>query len=421
MTLLGKSAHTRFDANPVYLKRSSLAGIFACCLVIDFFFLAAVLLPGMFKSFPNLPQSTVMLVITLPSFISIVACMSMGPILLKLDRKYAMMAGVLLQFLSALAILISDGKSFLVLIAASSISGLVFGIVFPAANSAITEYDTPETVKKNVGKIYAFVSAGNAVIMFIGGHLAENGHWPRAYLTFLITIPILFFALFTIPKLPAPTRSLASSTRTSIGLDESSGGSVLTLVLVCTAFFFFLIGVFSFVLSFSTYIITAHHLGNESQAGTMGVFMSLGAFLGALFMGKISSIFGRYTLTAGCILNVLLYSALVFFPNLLLLYVCGFFNGAATGFCNAFGLVVASKSIRRAPIAIGIYSTLPGVAALFSPTVLGLFKGYLGGDIAANLWIGAISVTIAAVASVIAMNRAERTSVATATMVPANV
>jgi MFS family permease len=423
MEMASTTTSTQFlpDGTTVRLKRTSLAGIFACCLVIDFFFLASVLLPGMFRSFPNLPQSTVMLVITLPSFISIVACMCMGPILLKVDRKYAMIFGVFLQLLSATAILISDGKSFLVLIIASAVSGLVFGIVFTAANSAITEYDSPERVRKDVGKIYAFVSAGNTVIMFIGGHLAENGHWPHAYWTFLITIPIVLFALFSIPRMPAIQRSVAVASESRSQLSEERvQGSVLSLALVCAAFFFFLIGIFSFVLSFSTYIITAHHLGNEAQAGMMGVFMSLGGFLGALFVGKLTSIFGRYMLTVGCVLNALMYSALVFFPNLGLLYAFGLLNGATTGSCNAFGLVVASKSIRRAPVAIGIYSTLPGIAALLSPTLLEYGKIYLGADVTSNLWMGAISVTIGAVISVIAMNRAERTQVPSSDLLPVN-
>ncbi|MGV9862932.1 MFS transporter [Rhodococcus koreensis] len=393
------------------LTKRALFSIFAACLIMDFFMVVSVLLPGMYDSFSHIPKEVVALVISVPSLLAVVTGYAMGPILLKMNRKTAIIVGVGLQSISSAIVLLAGKSSFAVLIFAAALSGIVFGIIFASANSAIAEYDAPDRARKNLGRTYAMFPLGNTVLSYAAGHLAVGGNWPLGYLPLLVVcVPILVFAILALPSMPPAYDRAINTTADEPQHGVVSGGSTPTLVLILITVFLFVIGgPITLLLNFASYIIVDHQLGTEAEAGTMALFFSLGGFLGAFNSAVLAKPLRAYTLTVACAISVVIVLVIIFIPNLIVLYVCALVSGLAAGLVNAYGLSAVAESIRKAPIAIGAYSTLYSLALFLLPWVSAALNE--SGSTTYNFWIGVVPLLIASILGIYVMNRAEKTKV----------
>lgn len=394
------------------MKKKVLFAIFSCSLLINFYNMPSSILAYMYESFPDLSQTTVSWIVTIPGLASVAMSFVMGPLLAKISKKAALAGGVALQLLSALIIIFSGGRVFGLVLAGSIISGMVYSVLYTASNAAITEFDSPDQVSKHVSWNYACLYGGIMALIFVSGILAQDGNWVRAYYAYMVAIPVLFYAVAVLPKME-PKKGGVSQTADDSSPKEANvtGGSVITLVLIVVTYVLFWIGSYVLSLNFSSYIITEHHMGTSVEAGTVGTLMSLGAFCATFIADYVIKICRKLTPAVCFILHALLFVAMIYLPNLVVMSVLGFSSGVLCAISSIYGLTVISGSIRKSSTAIGIYSAVPGIGGFVTPYVLSWLNGALNGTFTTKLWIGTVILVIAGIVSVFVMLYAEKTKV----------
>ncbi|MCD8148906.1 MAG: MFS transporter [Clostridiales bacterium] len=272
----------------------------------------STLLAYIYPSFPDLPQTTVSLIVTLPALASVVMSFLMGLILTKVSKKTVLVGGVALQLLSAIIIVCSGGTVFSMALGGAILSGMVYALIYTASSSAITEYEDPDHASKHLGINYAVMYGGIMILIFVSGILAQDGYWVRAYYAYLILVPILIYCLIALP--PMKAGATAETTHTT-DLPRKEGGSVVTLALIFIVYFAFWIGSYALTLNISSYIITEFQLGTSVEAGTAGTLASLGAFLGGFIASAVVTRLKTYTTAACCIVHALIFIILIYVPN----------------------------------------------------------------------------------------------------------
>jgi MFS family permease len=395
------------------MKKKVLFAIFSCAFCINFYNMPAAILAYMFQSFPEIPQTTVMLVVTLPVAVSVIVSPTVGLILMKLSKKTILLIGIVLQLVCACTVILTNGTVFSLILISTILSGIAFSMLYTTTNSAITEYDTSDTVSKNIGMNTSFMSMGVMTVTFVAGILAQDGNWVKAFYSYFITIPVLIIAVVFLPGMKPKTKDSGSSPDVAANTIEETitGGSVATLVMLVVLYIFFFVGVFSLVLNYSSYVITEFQLGTSVEAGITGTLMSFGGVAGGLLVGSIVKIFKRFAATAAFAVYGLTLLTMILIPNLYLLYVVVFISGIASTAAMVAGITAASSSIKQSSVAVGIFGATLGVGGFLCPFIIAEINRILGGGFITNLWIGVFAFAICAVLGTFIFLRAEKTKV----------
>ena len=341
--------------------------ILSLCFVVLAYLAPSVAMNEILASFPNAAESTVMLMLSLPSITGIAGIL-LAPLLQKwLSYKtQSLLAMGLLLVAGALSLLFYT--SLPMLVTGAALMGLSYGILATAYPLLIGLHFSDKLRAFMMGVATGVLQLGRLAFMLLGGFLADI-RWQYVY------IPVAFAAVaFVAVLIFLPDTRIASAEKTErVRLSLRKCGELLQLCLL---------GAAAAVLYFVTVThISVHVEGNGlGTAATTGVANSVGliaAIIMSILFSKAFRVTGKFTLAAGfglLGLGLLCCGLFVTLPTLFLgLILANLAMGLISpylmlrgGLCTEPGTEGKAMAILLSCINVGYFS---------SPYISGLFKG----------------------------------------------
>lgn len=176
----------------------SKTAILSICFVTLIYLVISVSVAGLMESFPTVPESTVMLVLTLPALTSILGFVAVPVLLKRFCTKTVALAGLFLMLFGGIACLLFSTK-LAVLIGAGVVMGIAYGILSTMYPLLVDAYFTGEERTFTMGIATGALQLGRLSATFVAGFLAESA-WVRVYDTFLLVVVAIVLVALLLPK-----------------------------------------------------------------------------------------------------------------------------------------------------------------------------------------------------------------------------
>lgn len=310
------------------------------------------------QAFPDVGVSAIQLLITLPSLVAIPTILLAGKLAGMVTKKKIVCIALALMLLGGALPFFFHG-SYGVLVAFSVVFGVGFGLISPMSSALINEHFSPEEQPALLGFQSAVIGLGNVLFSFIGGQLASF-RWWYAYLTFLLLLPVLLFAL----RLPKGA---------VVGQQGGNSGGLFNCALVfylCQC----MVGNLS-LNAFNTNIsmhLEQTGLGGSGTAGAVTAVFAIFGILGGALTGAMMARLKKYTLAFVYLLCGLGLLAVCFGGSLPMILLAAALIGYAYSMRMPAGYTKATMSAPpgAATMAISIYCCASQTGQFLSPLVV---------------------------------------------------
>lgn len=222
-------------------------------------------------AFPNVPSSTIQLVVSLPSIVAILSILLAGRLSFLIPKKIIVFFSLCCMLLGGVLPFFNN-RTIWHLLGWGLLYGLGLGGISPLSTALIKEAYSPSEHGTVMGVQAAIAGAGGMLFSFLGSKLSVT-HWNYAYLAYLLVIP----ALLCVAVLPAnPLKK---------------GGKDPVLGTISSLLLFYVLGGFflgAFTYAFHTNVslfIRQSSLGDVGTAGSMTTLFSAAGILGGLLTG----------------------------------------------------------------------------------------------------------------------------------------
>lgn len=259
--------------------------IMSLCFTALMYLVLTVSVAGLLAAFPDVPESRVMLILTLPNLTGIVGILITPCLTPYLSQKS-------LSILSLLLLLLGGGICLLLhdvlyaLLFASAIMGISYGMVSTLYPMLVNSNFSGNERVTVMGLCAAMLQGGRLVTYLIGGVLAKR-HWYAVYDTYVFAILAL---LLVAVLLPEDRRSAQSSRQSARDTASFTSGRVWLLSFLAAMF-----ACLYFVISTDgSLYVESYGLGTASTTGVLSSLSCAVAGVFAALYGRISRITGRF-------------------------------------------------------------------------------------------------------------------------------
>ncbi len=326
----------------------------------------------------------VQMLVTIPSFISMVIALASGKLVLVISKKKLLLISSLIAFASGFAPLFVD--SFAVLFISRAIYGIAMGVATTLNTAVVAEFFEGDERVSVMGIQGASVGAGMVLVTTVAGWIGKND-FRNAY--YLNIIGILAFVLLFV-FLPE-TGVVKSEGKEDVHMNKD----VFILSFFCMMEFFFLI-------TFNTNIamhLSGNLAGDTSASGLLtGVFSGVQIVAG-LVLGYITKITKKMTMSCAMLSLAVGTLLIAIAPsNMILLIIGAFFCGISQGVFIPTGMVAVSNAVAPAAAAMAAAWFTCGncIGQTLSPIVLNKLSEALFGQVTTGhiFLISAIGITL---------------------------
>lgn len=281
----------------------------------------ASVLPMMLGHYNNQAQSSVELLMTIPQATVVIFIALSSIIAKKIGQKKTVLIGLILAAVSGVLPVFTS--NFYLLMISRAALGAGFGLFNSLAVSMISEFFDGDEAATLIGFQSAFQGLGAAVMTFAAGHLLNFG-WQRAFLVYLIIIPIIFLFMMFVPepqKAAATEESSENKAASKTQLSSKTIGYGFLILLLCILYM-----IVSVKLSL---FMTTNNIGTASDAGTLLSFMQVANMLTGFSFGLIFRKLKAFTLPVSFFIMAIGLLLILFSNNLILIGIGAALNGAA--------------------------------------------------------------------------------------------
>lgn len=230
----------------------------------------AVTLPMIKEQFPSIDPATVESLVTVPSFTMMVFILLSSFIIKAIGKKNTVILGLTLAFIGGVIPVFAT--DFNVIYISRFVLGAGTGIYNSLAISLIGEYYQGEEQKKMLGYQQAFSTLGSSFSLFLAGILV-NISWQYSYLVYFLTLPIIVFVFFFLPK---EQKQITEGTKEEKVKEKQTINSLV--VFSCVIMFLFFALIMAIYTKTSTLIVEQNYQGQ----GFLGTALTISGLMGAL-------------------------------------------------------------------------------------------------------------------------------------------
>lgn len=348
------------------------------------------------EHYPDASVSMVQMLVTAPTFLSIVVAVISGWLSVKVSMKKLLVFAGFTAGVTGFLPFLSD--SFMLLFLARSLYGIALGLCIALNTAVVAAFFEGEERVSVMGIQAASVGAGMVIVTTVGGALGAHG-FQYAYLTNIIGFIGMILIAVCLPE----TKKAEEGKKEKIQLNKDV---YKTAVLGAIEMMF--------LITFSTNIamhISGSLAGSTTVSGNLtGVFSAAQIVMG-LILGYITKITGKYTLPAAMLSFSIGGLLLILFPsNYIMLMVAAVFCGFSQGMFIPTAMVDVSNAVDASSTAMAAACMTCGncFGQLISPAVLNTLSGACFGEVTTgNVYIIAVIGMTVAAAAVIVMKKME--------------
>ncbi|WP_317855247.1 MFS transporter [Chakrabartyella piscis] len=343
-------------------KNMTKIGIYLCALLMMGAIAVASNLANIMAAFPEeSPTTIVAYMISVPCMIVIPVTIITGKLMGQIAKKTLMIVGVILWLVGGVTPYCMD--SLQMIFAMRCLFGVGLGMVQTLCAALVVEnFEDPEERDKTMGNMSASQMLGCIIFSLVAGNLGQIS-WNVAFLVHLIAVISLVGAIVCLPY-QKPVAISASGEKVKFTPTPSMWIWVVAILIYLT-------GGQTYANSASA-IITEMNLGDSVAAGYSLAIFAVGGLLMGIAYGKVAKIFGKMTLSAGCVLMSCGYLLIVFANGLAMSYLGAFFCGLSISMCLACIMNGSAGSVPLASsgMAVSIATCLQNVGMALCPYVV---------------------------------------------------
>lgn len=351
------------------MKRTPLkVAIAAICFVNLLYMIPSVAVSGMVAAFPDQPQNTVLLLLTLPNLTGIAGIVAEPWLEKRFSRRQLSITALAVFFGSGLASFVLR-ENLPALIAASVIMGAAYGMQATLYPLLVNDGFEGEERSRVMGMVTGMLQLGRVAATLVGGLLARQG-WYNVYLCFLAVLVPLVLAVLFLPR---------QSHSQELPQEEGDWFSLSGAVRLAVEGFAFA-ALFYMVNTHLSLYVEGYGLGDTALTGVISA-------AGCVLAGLISTGFawferrtGRFTMTWAFGILGALYLAGSLWISLpgAVLCVAGAFLGMGLFSPNLMLGFSRCAGPRRLAAVTAAVLTVVNVGYFASPYITGFLAGFVG-------------------------------------------
>ncbi len=263
-------------------------------------------------NFPELSQTDVQTLISIPCIIIIPVTLIVGKLMQVMSKKLLAIIGIILFLIGGLVPAFMT--SFLALQILRGVFGVGVGILQVVSTALVAENFEGAERDRVQGNLQAFQMLGCAIMVFVGGWLATMG-WNTVFYVHIIGAISLIVALVCLPNVkPSAPAKAANSAPAEKG--KLTGKMWVWMII---AFFVFCTG--QLYSNGNAYLLTEKGIGDSAASGLGMAFFCAGGIIMGLLYGKLASALKDYTMGVGFIVMALSYAVMAMAPSIAVFYV----------------------------------------------------------------------------------------------------
>ncbi|POP31832.1 MFS transporter [Lactonifactor longoviformis] len=318
---------------------------------------ASVILPNIAQTFPDIPFTSVILVLTLPFAVLTVFSFITSALMNFIPKKTLVIIGIILYLIGGLGPIFTG--SFSVLLFFRGVLGAGIGVITPLASGLIPLFFQGQELASVFGLSSSFMNIGQIYFVFMAGLLVTLG-WNKTFWPFLIAIPILLLIIF---KLPEPSTSAAEC--------QDKPKIKLTPVFWLIFLLAILEGVFHYpILTNTSAFIVGMNLGDSETASTVLTVMLVAGLISGFLFSKIFAKLKAMTIPLSSMVMTVGFFTMALADNLAMVYIgaCLACLGLSVNMSLIFVYATAVSNPSSSSFAVAIATTgvyLGGVASSY--------------------------------------------------------
>lgn len=359
------------------------------------------------SAYPEISETMIANLVTLPNLAGIIASFVIGPIALKRSKSKIAMTALFSVFLYCIIFYFNGlfHGPFWLYIVACVFAGYGQGSYIPMLNGIINEHFPIDQIGDRIANYNVAINIGAVIILQAGGIIASlNGGtaWYNAYIlgVFVLISLVLFSIVCKKTDIDTPTIKIENSNQSTI---KDLPKSIIFWVFVMgIVHCFFYVTQYAFNTNVSTYIITEYQLGSATQVGTatsltrfsLVIFTALYPFIRKKLKDWMIPI--GY-LSVGIGLTIMIVS-----QSLISVYICACFIGLSTSLAHSTLYAKAGEFVPNnlVPVAMSLVWGIANIGSATSVYILDFFANLIGGTMLEQMLVGIIISIIIAIFSV---------------------
>ena len=338
------------------------------------------------EHYPDASVSMVQMLVTAPTFLSIVVAIISGGLVVKISKKKMLIFAGLMAGITGFLPFLAD--SFMLLFVSRILYGLALGLCIALNTAVVAEFFEGDERVSVMGIQASSVGAGMVLVTTLGGVLGKYGFQNAYYLNIIGFIAMILIALF-LPE--------TGTTKVSKHEKIELNGEVYKVAFIGVIEMLFLI-------TFTTNIamhISGNLAGSTTVSGNLtGIFSGAQIVVG-LILGAITKVTKKYTLPVAMLCFSIGGLLILLFPsNYVMLMIGAVCCGFSQGMFIPTAMVEVSNAVNPTSTTMAAACMTCGncFGQLISPTVLNGASKMMFGEVTTShvYLIATVGMTIAA-------------------------
>ncbi|WP_373484172.1 MFS transporter [Acetobacterium sp.] len=328
---------------------------------------ASAILADIELHFPNVEESVIQMVLTLPALFGVIFAFVAGPLSMRISKKSLVIFSLANGLTGGLMAMILGPLAMGFLLFSSVLIGVAQGINATMTLALITDYFAGEESSAMMGLQSAFLNGGSMVLLFTSGLLA-NFKWNHAYLVYLAFLPVLFIVIRYLPH----DRPIRANSRKN---PDDSGKLNANVYFI--AFFIFLFGSFFFVFQTNiALLVVSKGYGDATLSGMINAAVSASGMVTGIQYGKLKRRLRTMTIPIGISVVGLGMGLIYVQGTLTSIFVAAIFIGFGIGIVMPSGIFMAANAVKNEiqATAIALVTAAVNLGMFISPLLFNMIS-----------------------------------------------
>ncbi len=270
-------------------------------------------------NFPEASQTMVQNLIAIPCFAIIPTTIIVGKLMETVPKKVIAAIGAVC-FLTGGIVPAFATSSFAFILVMRAVLGVGVGIAQVVSTALVADNFTGEEQQKVQGTLQASQMGGIAVMVFVGGWLADI-QWNYVFYVHILAVVTLLAILFVLPMQSVGAGKGEAGEKHSVRLTKATWLWVLFMFCI-----FISVQVYSIFLSF---LVQERGLGTAADSGLGLAFFAIGGVVMGLLYSSLVKVSGKCSVAIGCFMLSASYFIMAYAPNMALCHVGSLLLGMA--------------------------------------------------------------------------------------------
>jgi MFS family permease len=343
------------------------------------------------KVFPDSPPTLIQTILTIPSLLSIPVSLLSGILVSYITKKHMVVFALSCELLGGLVPVFVHNTVY-ALFVSSALIGIGQGFLISVGAAIVAQNFSGLHRGTVMGFKQVSTSLGIAGLTILTGYLSISS-WYRAYLVYLLVIPIMVLTIIFLPKGQKDIKLVGK------GVGLSGLAKVFTPGLIYLSIMCFFLGMFNFAFYLNIGMsITTKGLGDSSAIGIATSLNPILTIVIGLLFGGLIRITKKFTLALAMIVLSLAYFVLSSAQALTFIAIGGAIFGIGSGIQQASVLYYVMESVEKnaSALAVAVALTFTSLGISASPVIVNSIAGSLFGEVN-----GTSALAIAAIAYLI--------------------